>query len=277
MKKTLIALLAFGGCASAATELVANWDDFSNLKDSTETYSLVLSEGNASVTNGVLTIAGSQQSDSNQSPAYATIDISSVGLTMKSGFTLSTTVSNVNMLSGTSNPVSIFGLASADNSFLFSAAFHTNNADKSQFKFAYDGSTTNVDAGSYSSTINTEKAEVDTPVTLTLTVDDNQLAWYIDGDLSYSSTTKDSKTASGNTVDITGYREQTLTTLAIGAWVGATKHGHMTGKVYDLSIYNGAMTALEVKNLVTGSVPEPTTATLSLLALAGLAARRRRK
>ncbi len=37
------------------------------------------------------------------------------------------------------------------------------------------------------------------------------------------------------------------------------------------------MSATEVKNLYAASGPEPATATLSLLALAGLAARRRRK
>ncbi len=42
----------------------------------------------------------------------------------------------------------------------------------------------------------------------------------------------------------------------------------------NLAIWNKALTSKEVKSLI---IPEPTTATLSLLALAGLAARRRRK
>ncbi len=45
----------------------------------------------------------------------------------------------------------------------------------------------------------------------------------------------------------------------------------------NLTIWNRALTAADVKTLTTVAVPEPTTATLSLLALAGLAARRRRK
>lgn len=42
-------------------------------------------------------------------------------------------------------------------------------------------------------------------------------------------------------------------------------------------VWNRALDAVEVQSLVVRAVPEPATATLSLLALAGLAARRRRK
>ena len=45
-------------------------------------------------------------------------------------------------------------------------------------------------------------------------------------------------------------------------------------EISNITVWNKALTATEVKGLV---IPEPTTATLSLLALAGLAARRRRK
>ena len=45
-------------------------------------------------------------------------------------------------------------------------------------------------------------------------------------------------------------------------------------KIDNVAIWNTALSAEQVKSLI---VPEPTTATLSLLALAGLAARRRRK
>lgn len=47
---------------------------------------------------------------------------------------------------------------------------------------------------------------------------------------------------------------------------------------YDnIALWNRALSAGEVASLSTLTIPEPTTATLSLLALAGLAARRRRK
>lgn len=47
-----------------------------------------------------------------------------------------------------------------------------------------------------------------------------------------------------------------------------------SAKIDNLTVWNRALSSNEVKALI---VPEPTTATLSLLALAGLAARRRRK
>ncbi len=52
-----------------------------------------------------------------------------------------------------------------------------------------------------------------------------------------------------------------------------------TSSVSDLRTWSGVVTAENMQNPppATPSVPEPTTATLSLLALAGLAARRRRK
>ena len=50
--------------------------------------------------------------------------------------------------------------------------------------------------------------------------------------------------------------------------------GSMIGEDTMMQFQNGSLT---VTGLVTPMVPEPTTATLSLLALAGLAARRRRK
>lgn len=72
--------------------------------------------------------------------------------------------------------------------------------------------------------------------------------------------------------------------------VDATSHKAYTGNVYsaqfrtDTSQGNGAKIDSQPTNndypvirVVTKSIPEPTTATLSLLALAGLAARRRRK
>ncbi|MCI6981999.1 MAG: LamG domain-containing protein [Akkermansia muciniphila] len=55
----------------------------------------------------------------------------------------------------------------------------------------------------------------------------------------------------------------------------AVSSNNSTFDVDNVLIYNKALTATEVKALI--EVPEPTTATLSLLALVGLAARRRRR
>lgn len=60
-----------------------------------------------------------------------------------------------------------------------------------------------------------------------------------------------------------------------GRWGAGNKIQGSESVVFDnVTIWNRALSASEVSGLV---VPEPTTATLSLLALAGLAARRRRK
>ena len=63
-------------------------------------------------------------------------------------------------------------------------------------------------------------------------------------------------------------------------WAGATINGAAINTTYfdEVDVYIGDWTTEGVKGqLKTMLVPEPTTATLSLLALAGLAARRRRK
>lgn len=50
-----------------------------------------------------------------------------------------------------------------------------------------------------------------------------------------------------------------------------------TDNVSDITVWKGVVEASDLAAVDTPAVPEPTTATLSLLALAGLAARRRRK
>lgn len=67
-----------------------------------------------------------------------------------------------------------------------------------------------------------------------------------------------------------------------GRWGGGTKlTGDETVDFDNVTIWNKALTAEQVSSIIipteTDSIPEPATAALSLLALAGLAARRRRK
>lgn len=68
-----------------------------------------------------------------------------------------------------------------------------------------------------------------------------------------------------------GMKTGTLDTLVVGHWNGANAHQDGT---MDIQLYSSVLEVPQMKAL---TVPEPTTATLSLLALAGLAARRRRK
>ncbi len=71
--------------------------------------------------------------------------------------------------------------------------------------------------------------------------------------------------------------------FSIGSGNGTSARDSFTGDIAGLTIYTGTTTAVDyntIKNLLGAAptmVPEPTTATLSLLALAGLAMRRRRK
>lgn len=89
------------------------------------------------------------------------------------------------------------------------------------------------------------------------------LDFYINGNLSGTSTTE-------NAANITG--SNVINNMQFG-YFGDSSKGASTN-FDNILIYNRALTSTEVKALI---VPEPTTATLSLLALAGLAARRRRK
>lgn len=65
-----------------------------------------------------------------------------------------------------------------------------------------------------------------------------------------------------------------VTGLHVGHW--RTEDTHYSGTL-SIDIYKGVMETSAMQGIAGAVVPEPTTATLSLLALAGLAARRRRK
>ena len=87
--------------------------------------------------------------------------------------------------------------------------------------------------------------------------------------------------ANTDTVTFTYAEGTTPSTALTGFQFGAAFGGSRVSNsvtVDDIVLWDRALTAEEVASLtVTETVPEPATATLSLLALAGLAARRRRK
>ncbi len=112
---------------------------------------------------------------------------------------------------------------------------------------------TNVDTGIVND-------QVTKPVTLTLVSDAKEeggtFTVYIDGE---EAGTWDNWNPDGSLAQVT--------------FGGGTRNIDGTVVIDNLTIWNKALSGSEVKSLI---VPEPTTATLSLLALAGLAARRRR-
>lgn len=111
--------------------------------------------------------------------------------------------------------------------------------------------------------------------TLTLVFDatgtSNTLTAYVNG------------TVNADTVTFTYAEGVTASTALTGFQFGAAFGGSRVSNsvtVDNIAVWNRALSAEEVASLpltVAPAVPEPTTATLSLLALAGLAARRRRK
>ena len=88
-----------------------------------------------------------------------------------------------------------------------------------------------------------------------------------------------------STVEYTPSKDGKVKNFQLGAYWGGSNSDRRADADYDdLAIWNRALSDTEVNLLASGavangtrSIPEPTTATLSLLALASLAARRRRK
>ena len=245
--------MAASTCAMGA-DLVAEWGNFSNLTSTVGNYSLTTS---CSVSDGVLSVTHSTNA------AAATIDLTSAGLTMDSGITVSLTLSNLDIVgSNDNNPAAIFGLATTGKDNAFIAGFDDNSTlNSSQYALAYDGSGSKVSPNRMTAT---PAPTGDTPVTITLTIADTAVNYYLNGNSIGSATLN----ISGN-----DWTAETITTLSLGSWPGSSANSRSSAKFYNLAVYSGAMSASEVAALV----PEPTTATLSLLALAGLAARRRRK
>lgn len=255
MKKKLIdglivsALAVSFSCASAA-DRVAQWDDFSNLTSGD--YSLTTS-GSTRVVDGVLNVVGA-------SGGSANVDLTSAALTLNKGLTISAKISNIGTFSG-GGPFSVFAFATEATPFATLVGYD-NSHDKIQF--ALNGGTGNIS----STAVNNSASDLegDTPVILTATFTKTSFKVYLNGEEIATGTP-------GNNKITDAQANSPITQLSLGSWAGASSYGRLTEKVYNLAVYNGAMTASEVKSLV---VPEPATATLSLLALACLAARRRR-
>ena len=100
---------------------------------------------------------------------------------------------------------------------------------------------------------------------LTYNATDNKAIFYVDGK---------------NVGSVTVPTDVVQPDVGLGIGNGAKEWvtGPWAGKIADFQLLNGALTADQVAAYgAPVSIPEPTTATLSLLALAGLAARRRRR
>ncbi len=254
MKKAIISLLALAGGASAFENLHLTFEDtlgedftWKNLGESTSTPIYVDSGlegyGKALVLDktGFVTTTGDYKS------------ITSAGEN-EGSFTLVTTLKIASWAEygGSENRIYIFGSGDKWEGLGLSAT-----ADS--LSVTTKGKTHT--ETSYSLTL-------DTWYTLALTYDatNNNATFYVDG-------------TSVGSVTVPTAVNQPGVGLGIGNGAKDWTTGPWAGQIADFQLLNSALTADQVAayGAPTPVVPEPTTATLSLLALAGLAARRRRK
>ncbi|MBE6436325.1 MAG: PEP-CTERM sorting domain-containing protein [Akkermansiaceae bacterium] len=265
MKKTIIALMALAGAASAETTVL--WDlDFTstgvviNTADGITTTLANNSTRTDDISNGAITL--------NNEPLK--LNQSAGNLSYSDEFTLVAVVQlGVQPPSGNPNQPNtwpaIFGLGESD-TWAWKPSYYTATStfhlDKNGFE-NWDGSVQHVDqtnkasggitytqptvAGTYGDTI-TVALQNNGKGTLTL---------YVDGEVAgYTTITSANEYGSNKLIKVFNF--------------GARNDG---GNASNIILHDAQF----VSGLTTQIIPEPTTATLSLLALAGLAARRRRR
>lgn len=245
--------------------LLLSWNGFS---DATSDYSTLTNE-DGSVKNLTVTTSGSSTINDNglltvvgASGGTAYVDLSSAGLTFAGGFTISCTVSNLRHLTTNSNGL-IFTLAGENKTDLWGVGVQKNGQNATMM---YEGSSANVSTTPEKSIKDIEGLSPQV-VTVVFGLDKENpskvsMSLYLNGALAATGLT--------GTTDRTG---ETIDKLYLGSWGVASRYSHVSETIHSLQIYNAALTKEEVQLYA----PEPATATLSLLALAGLAGRRRRK
>ena len=248
MKKTIIALMALAGVALAETVTINPLND-----TNTDNWSHISLRDRATWT--LNTTAGSLTlDDSNWGQAISTYDITSPNFELDS---FSFDISRGNVSAGIS--VNLIGL---DKTISIGSKDYTDGT-------LFYGTTTVTDAASYSLNTKWDQGTTVTPTSL------------LGSALNYDATASITGTTiindAGNTIltlSVTSTASEATGTATIDLG-----KGFVLDKI--MICGDGANTSKgiwTVSNMsVVGNVPEPSTATLSLLALAGLAARRRRK
>ncbi len=265
MKKTIItAAFALGLTASAsAASLVAEWDGFTNLTNGNYTLSLAGGSVNGE---GVLHVDSTNGTYTDR----PTVDISAAALTLSDGMSVSFTAKSYNTW-GNRTLVS-FASEAYDFTFAFGTAkggaanFYFNGSDGRVADIGTQGS---ISPGSDFAVFTLTSAVINGVNTFTVYMNGAQVA--------QGSTSATTGTGNG---DCETLMSSTLSRLTLGGWSGNSDGGNIAFDIDHLALHDGALSATEALALYqdwTKAVPEPATATLSLLALAGLAARRRRK
>ena len=263
MKKTLIALMALVSGTSLAEDAALLWDltytgtNYAITDANGEAYT-TLSYANATSTtvkDGVCTTKGSGDrlllSDSNTH-----------------GLTLGGDYSFVIQGGAVTNPsywTTLFGLGNINGTPNGYAQIKISDSNSGNLGIYGEGSI----FSDISSTTQTPVGKMGTYI-LTMQANDDDTA--SKATLYYNGATVCSATIT-DTAGKTAWRDKDLAYFTIGGRLRDT--GSLTQMaITNVQLYNGVLSDSQIASL---SVPEPTTATLSLLALCGLAARRRRR
>ncbi len=256
MKKTIIALLSLGGLASAAITDGLQWaESFGDGFNQAATFGMT----NAFYVENGVGVAGGGHADSR-------VWTTNTGGKFTNAFTFSLKLVDFDA-NNWQDALALYtnGTTSGTNNSL--QLQKNASGEMMVYTEKFTGSNVADDA----SNINLGKVDDLEGKQITLTFSGNTLTAYVDG------------VANGDTVTFTYADGVTPSTALTGFQFGAAFGGSRVSTsvtVDNIAVWNRALSAAEVASLpltVAPPVPEPATATLSLLALAGLAARRRRK
>ena len=258
MKKTLIALMALAGVASADSPLtlVDQWT-FDGSLTSVNGKTFSLQTYGVSYADGIATITRTGDN-------AGAVHLSSTGLGLEKNWALQMTVSIPVNSSGTALSMVCFDNGSG-NGLEFNLA---NPTDGGVYGFTYnkgDNTWTGWGAGNQ-----TDIKQVAGMTTLTF-VNYEGAIYFGAGDTwaTFNNGTADSPTNVANGA---------LDKLLLGSGSGGANGpgGNYSFEVDDIVVYSFDTSKVSVADVKAALIPEPATATLSLLALAGLCARRRR-
>lgn len=252
MKKTFVSLLVLAGVASAA--------------------SIGYDEMDTSLKSNVVFSDWTEQVASSSNQPWTNMNNTGAD------FTLSFDISNINNVSAGKTMLSLAGSNSAqsyEDGFIQlwlneAGELTLNNTcggnDKTKY---FDGSTRgNPTVSGYTMNLGVSAtATASASYTITLVSDsaDKTFTAYVNGQQVALGQWTDWDTNTG------------ITGMQLGKRYGNGRDVDGTVTFENVVVWDRALDAVEVQSLVVRAVPEPATATLSLLALAGLAARRRRK
>ena len=271
MKKTIIALLALAGVAAAEsldatlytsaqkTDLVGAY----NFSSTSQTLGSGLFSNTLTVDNESDTLKLSY-TDSSKVEAYNNSNNITGG-----DFSVSFDVLDLTLNSGSDSIILALSSNASNTGTTTALSLGVNMDGKVYFRNG-DGDTSTDVLGFGRSTKFTETLTLNSSdlvgktVTIVSNSTDKNLALYIDGTSVYSN----SDWEAGNSGSIS------LKGMQIGKYLGVGSSAIPSLEIDNFAIWRKALSANEVQALI---VPEPTTAALSLLALAGLVMRRRRK